>query len=238
MTRPLALITGASGIGLSIAKQLAPEYDLVVISQSELSLSLLKRQIEERFEQTTVTTFCMDLNEIQCIREQIPVFLENKKLDVIVNNAGVWYEEPFSTLTDEKVDRSINVNFTAPTELIRQCLPFMAIGNSCDRDSTIINICSISSRKTYVKGHYYAATKAALLSFTQCMFIEYQDQGIRFCAILPGLVDTPMHKNEEIDERCMLTPEFVAETVNYVINAPFPVTEITLMPRYSKAKKF
>jgi 3-oxoacyl-[acyl-carrier protein] reductase len=103
-------------------------------------------------------------------------------------------------------------------------------------EGAVINIGSISGKTGEPNGAAYSASKFGLIGFTQSLYEEVREYGIKVAVILPGFVDTPLiPPNRQLDRSKMIQPADVAQTVRYILaSAPTccPV-EITLRPQKS-----
>jgi short-subunit dehydrogenase len=101
-------------------------------------------------------------------------------------------------------------------------------------EGAIINIGSVSGKNGEANAAAYAASKFGLIGFTQSLYEEVRESGIKVAVILPGFVDTPLiPETKQLDRRKMIRPEDVAESVRFVLSASdacCPV-EITLRPQ-------
>jgi short-subunit dehydrogenase len=101
-------------------------------------------------------------------------------------------------------------------------------------EGAVINIGSISGKTGEANGAAYSASKFGLIGFTQSLYEEVREYGIKVAVILPGFVDTPLiPPNRQLDRSKMIQPADVAQTVRYILaSAPTccPV-EITLRPQ-------
>jgi len=152
-----------------------------------------------------------------------------------VNNAGWGKQAPVAKAGVADWDRTLDVNLRAPMLLTRLVLPTM-IGRE---NGAIINIGSIAGKSGEANASAYAASKFGLIGFTQSLFEEVREYGIKTSVILPGFVDTPLiPETRHLDRNKMIRPEDVAEAVLYVLRsgpACCPV-EITLRPQRSPYK--
>ena len=113
-------------------------------------------------------------------------------IDVLVNNAGIFYTKPFTDFTTEDFNELVSTNllgFLYITQLaVRQMLKQSA--------GSVVSIsASLADRPILgVNGSIPMITKGGLNSVTRNLAVEYAKQGIRFNAVAPGAVDTTMHK--------------------------------------------
>src|SRR5688572_13956581 len=108
MTRPLAVVTGASrGIGRAIALRLAPTHDVLAMARTRADLETLAKEIEGRGGQCRVAP--VDLRDSHAIGSA----LQGVDADVVVNNAGLGPIKPMTELTPDEWNAMVDVNFNA-----------------------------------------------------------------------------------------------------------------------------
>jgi 3-oxoacyl-[acyl-carrier protein] reductase len=208
--RPTAVVTGASrGVGHAIALRLASEYRIIALARDESRLDQLAEAI------TRAGGECRPIAVNLARREAIQRALTGLEADVLVNNAGVITKKPFTELTSEDWHTMVDVNFNALYHVTKEVLP----GMIANRRGHIINIASIAGRSAFVGGTCYAATKHAVLGFSESLMLEVREHGVKVSVLMPGSVATGMFA-PGTDTSWMLKPEDVAETVATVLNTP------------------
>lgn len=230
MSRKTIVITGASrGIGAQCAKLLATEdTHIILIAKDETHLQSVSEYCLEQG--ATVLTLSVDLQDMKAVDSLREYLAYQGRIDVLINNAGLWFEDNIMKGDMSLWDMAIDVNLNAPIHLTRLCLEWM------DKNSNIIFINSIAGRKSYYGGTNYCAGKWGLLGFAGALFEDVREKGIKVCSILPGSVNTDMHKDDvKLDAQKMIQPEDVAKTVQFILSMPSHVcpTEITLMPQFN-----
>lgn len=110
------------------------------------------------------------------------------KLDILVNNAGIWTEAAIEDMTDEILDRTIDVNLKGCFYTTSAAVPYM----KKQRSGNIIFVSSTAGQRGEALHSHYAATKGALISLTKSLCPELAACGIRINCVAPGWVDTDM----------------------------------------------
>lgn len=206
---PLAVITGASrGIGRAIALRLAPDYEIVAVARSDDALESLAQEIEARGGRCRPRV--VDVTDPVAVRAA----LAGIDAQVLVNNAGVGTNKPFVELTRDEWMRMVNVNFNALFD-VTQAL----VGPMIERQSGhIVFIGSISGRSAYPGGTCYAATKHAVMGFSESLMLELRESGVKVSIVNPGSVATNFSARS--DASWMLAADDVANAVADVLNTP------------------
>jgi 3-oxoacyl-[acyl-carrier protein] reductase len=212
MTRPLAIVTGASrGIGRAIALRLAGKYDILALARSRDALEMLAGEVRAKGSDCRIAA--LDLRDGDAIARA----LAGVDADVLVNNAGLGPMKPFLELTPEEWHSMVDVNFNALYHVTRAVLP----GMTKRRRGHVVIIGSIAARSAFVGGTCYAGTKHAAQGFVECLNLEVREQGVKVSIVNPGSVATAFSSRK--DESWMLSPEEVAESVAHVIDTPADV---------------
>ena len=183
----VAVVTGASkGIGAAIAKQLAAEGAKVVVNYSSSKQDADKVVDEIAKDGGKAIAVQANLSKQADIEH---LFADTKKafgrLDVLVNNAGVYEFSPLENVTEEHFHKHFNLNvlglILASQAAVRL---FDAAGGN------IVNISSIASIKGFPDGAIYSGTKGAVDAITRSLAAELGPRKIRVNAIRPGMVET------------------------------------------------
>jgi 3-oxoacyl-[acyl-carrier protein] reductase len=208
--RKTAVVTGASrGIGRAIAKHLATKWDVVAIARTMKELETLRREIESAG--GTCRPIQLDITDAQAVERA----LAGVEADVLVNNAGIGFLKPFKDLTLDEWRKTVDVNLNALFYVTRVVLP----GMMHRRAGHIITIGSLAGRNAFVGGSCYAATKHAVVGFSESLMLEVRDAGVRVSVIMPGSVATTFSPHQG-DTSWMLTADDVAEAVLYTLDQP------------------
>jgi 3-oxoacyl-[acyl-carrier protein] reductase len=227
----VALVTGAGrGIGKAVALSLARSgCRLVLAARTAAQLEGVQREIEGMGANSKILP--ADLMRDQDIENLVA---ESRRaygaVSFLVNNAGWGKRAPVAQMKVEDLDQTLRVNLRAPMLLAKHLLPDMIEKGA----GAIINIGSVSGKAGEANGAAYSASKFGLIGFTQSLYEEVREHGIKIAVILPGFVDTPMIPPvKHLDRSKMIQAEDVAQSVLYVLNSPptcCPV-EITIRPQ-------
>ena len=185
----IVLVTGATaGFGKAIAIKFAAHgYDVILNGRRTDRLAALEEEIKKTFE-TKVFTLPFDVRkrkEVETALNTLPH--EWKKIDVLVNNAGL--AQGLSTIQEGDVDDwevMIDTNLKGLLYVSRVVMPWMVEQNK----GHIINIGSIAGKEAYHRGNIYCATKFAVDAISKSMRIDLLPHGIKVTAINPGAAET------------------------------------------------
>jgi meso-butanediol dehydrogenase / (S,S)-butanediol dehydrogenase / diacetyl reductase len=184
----VAIVTGgASGIGLAAVRRLASEGAKVVLADiNEQHLDDAAAQLKAEGYGDVMTSVCNVGIEEQVDATVNAAYDRFRRLDIVVNNAGLMTFKPIAELTGDEWKRVLDVDLLGAFYFIKHAFLRMQPGGA------IVNVSSIHAIETSPLVAPYAAAKAALLSLTRTAAIEGKPKGIRVNAVLPGAIDTPM----------------------------------------------
>jgi 3-oxoacyl-[acyl-carrier protein] reductase len=210
MPNPIAVVTGASrGIGRAIALRLSKDYEVVAIARTKDDLDSLARDISQNG--GSCRPCVLDITDPHVVSKT----LREIDAQVLVNNAGVGYLKPFVELTRDEWTRMVNVNFNALFDVTRAVLPAMMARKS----GHIVVIGSIAGRSAFTGGTCYAATKHAVMAFTECLMLEVRDAGVKVSVVNPGSVATDFGSGSS-GKSWALGADDVADAVAHVLDTP------------------
>ena len=188
-TLKVALITGAStGIGAEFACQFAARgHDLVVVARSADRLNELAARLRAAHG-VEVTVLAMDLSLPDAARELWQRTDElGLEISVLVNNAGFGTHGDVADVDPQRLEDAVELNCRTVVGTTARYLPQMRARGA----GTIINVASIAAFQPLPKMAVYGASKAFVLSFTEALWAEEREHGVRVLAVCPGLTDTP-----------------------------------------------
>jgi uncharacterized protein len=183
-----ALVTGASsGIGEVFARELARRgANLVLAARTRSKLDALADEIRGATG-ATVEVVAIDLSGPGA-GAQLAAELEQAglEIDVLINNAGFGVFAPLHEADPKRIAEEVRLNVGALTELTCALLPSML---RRDRGA-IVNVASTAAFQPVPYMSVYGATKAYVLSFTEALWAETRNTGVRVTALCPGATDT------------------------------------------------
>lgn len=226
----VAIVTGgASGIGLSIAEKLLKNNYHVIISYNSSTDSA--RSLLEKYENLDI--FQIDLSNPENTQSLIDfAFSKYRKIDLLVNNAGVDLVKMINDTTFDDFDYIMKVNLYSPYFLAKGVAKHMIDA----KYGNIINISSILGITGGSCESAYSISKAGLDGLTKSLAQELGPSNIRVNSIAPGLIDTKMNSNLTTDEINNLvmdfpisrigTPDDIADLVLYLENAGYVTGQV------------
>jgi NAD(P)-dependent dehydrogenase (short-subunit alcohol dehydrogenase family) len=215
-----AIVTGASqGIGAGIVKAFVERGFNVVANSLKLS------QSTEVVASDRVALVEGDIGDpVTAARIVETAMSRFQSIDVLVNNAGIFFTRPFTDYTAEDFKSLVATNlggFLYVTQLaIKQMLAQKTSGS-------IVTITAALARNP-IRGVPAAVpmiTKGGLETVTQHLAMEYAKDGIRVNAVAPGVVNTPLHRNTPKDVMESLSPMGRPSTVKEIADAVLYLTD-------------
>jgi NAD(P)-dependent dehydrogenase (short-subunit alcohol dehydrogenase family) len=186
-----AIITGASGgIGAGLVEGfLGAGYNVVATSRDagrKLTAS------------DSLVLVDGDIGKQQTAAQTVEAAINNfGTIDVLVNNAGIFLTKPFTEFTTEDFEALVSTNLLGFFYITQRTVKEMLKRKS----GCVVSITAALADRPIAgeNGSISMITKGGLNSATQNLAVEYAKDGIRFNAVAPGVVDTPMHRNDPDD---------------------------------------
>ncbi len=237
----IALITGATaGIGEACAHVFAREgYNLLLTGRRAERLEYLAKQLTQQYGVDVATSVFDVRNKEQVIDNLEGLPEEWKKVDVLINNAGL--SQGLDPLQNGKYldwETMIDTNIKGLLYVSKVVSNWMII----NKTGHIINIGSIAGKEVYANGNVYCATKHAVDALNKGMRIDLLTHGIKVTGINPGAVETEFsevrfHGDKERAKKVYegftpLVAQDIAETIWFAASRPAHVNinELTVMP--------
>ena len=220
MAKRAALVTGGSGgIGLAIARRLAESgYAVTISGRREEKLIAAAETLAD--EDLKVEAVVADVTSEQAVVELVA---EHKRqwgrLDCLVNNAGIGIGQPVDQIQSKHFDLQMDVNVKALVIATRESVDMLKAAGDEHGKALIVNLASVAGKLYPGWLSIYAATKAAVISFSASTQKELGEFGVTSTAICPGFVATEMSEfaQEQIPPEKMMKPTDIAEAVSFLL---------------------
>lgn len=217
-----AFVTGSgSGIGRAIAKRLARESVVTIVSLSKENAEAVAFEIHR--EGGTASAVGSDLSTRKGVRDAISAAHElNGAIDILVNNVGIYPSGPFLDVSDQDWNQVMNVCLKSCFWCCQEALPDMIE----KQRGWVVNISSVDGKTPGPENSVYSAAKAALISLTRSLAAEMAVNNINVNAVAPGWVATPKilqgdrwkEAVRKIPSGRLAEPEEIADAVAFLVS--------------------
>jgi Short-chain alcohol dehydrogenase of unknown specificity len=213
------ILTGAgSGIGKGFARALAREGAILFLAGRNVA------NLEATAEEVRALGAIAHVVPTDVTKEDQVAALFQKalditgKIDIVINNAGVFDGGPIDELSLETWNHVVGVNLTGPFLGTREAMRIM----KQQRRGRIVNIGSISAQMPRLNSVPYTTTKHALVGLTKAAALEGRDYGVVVSCLHPGNVLTERRASSDApaDQEPMMTPDELAETLITMVTLP------------------
>lgn len=228
MTRPIAIVTGASsGIGAVYADRLAARgYDLIMVARDLERLRNAANRLTGKYAVAT-TPLPLDLGKRGDLDLLIKRIREDRDIELIVNSAGIGPSGTVLNSNEDDLDRMVYLNVN-----VLHALTIAAAKSFSQKGSgAIVNIASVVALMPERFNGSYAAGKAFVLSLTQALDVELKPNGVRIQAVLPGFTRTEIFERAGFDEAAI--PAGMMMDAGHMVDAAlagFDAGEVVTIP--------
>jgi NAD(P)-dependent dehydrogenase (short-subunit alcohol dehydrogenase family) len=216
-SKKVALVTGATkGIGKAIALGLSElEYQLVVVGRDKTDLEEVSNTINEN-SQIAPLIFQIDITDYAAVKEMVErVKSELGKIDVLVNNAGVYFDGTCDT-SEADFKKMLDINLTAQFVILQEVVPIM----KKQKSGYIFNVASRAGKIGFAGSGSCCASKFGLVGLSESLYKELVPLGIGVTALCPGWVNTKMavEAGTPLEEKEMIEPEDIFKTIQWLLS--------------------
>src|SRR5260221_8661787 len=213
--RLVAIVTGASsGMGLGITQALLERGYRVVANSRTISQS---RELKPSADLVLVDG---DIGKKETAVKLVDAALKHfDRIDLLVNNAGIYMPKPFTEYTPEDFEMMIGTNVAGYFFMTQQVVAQMLKQKS----GHIVSISTVLIDQPLASAHISLTvlTKSTIPAFSRALAMEYVADGIRANTISPGVVDTPMHANDDHELLKKLHPVPRLVQISEIVDALF-----------------
>jgi NAD(P)-dependent dehydrogenase (short-subunit alcohol dehydrogenase family) len=190
--RVVLISGGAQGIGLAIAQRFQCEGSRVALIDCDSKAGeVAAAQLTGRFPALPATFLHADVQRPAEVHSAIDAIRSGLgRVDILVNNAAIEIERPFSEIALEEWDSVLSVNLRGAFLLTQTALPLFP-----PEGGAIVNISSIHATRAFPNALPYACAKAGLIAMTRNLALELAPRHIRVNSVSPGYIDTRLWEN-------------------------------------------
>lgn len=233
---------GGSGIGLAGAVELARSGAHVVISGRDAGKldAAVKNAAERGAPDGSITAMALDVSDKASVARVAELIqTQFKRVDILVNSAGVNFPKRFWTETDaDTFEQVVAINLNGATF----CTLAVLKGMQARREGTVINVASFAGwHFSYLTGPAYIASKAGMMALSHSFNIEECVNGLRATALCPGEVATPILKKRpieptEAEKARMLQEDEMGRTIRFIAEMPphVCINELVITPVWNR----
>lgn len=210
MERIIIITGGSDGLGKAVAKRLKENNKVIIISKDEESLVKTSEEINCDYYVCDVTDYKQVNNTINNIIEKY------NKIDILINNAGVWLAGDLTETDYERISNCIDVNTKGPIYMTKAVLTSMYQ----NKEGLIINVCSQASFDSDDFSTVYNASKWAMRGFNRSIQKDVSKKGVKVTGFYPGFMQTDIFKKagNDYDTSTGLEVEKVAKAIEFIVN--------------------
>lgn len=212
------LVTGSTdGLGKVTALELARlGANVIVHGRNEVRIETMVKELQNLNRQGSYEGILCDFNQPESIAK---AFSSIKRLDVLINNAGLWWEGSTKDIPPAKISEVIRVDLEAPLLIICALLPVLEQAEFAQ----ILNVVSVAGIEIPFDYYHtaYTAAKFGLQGYTEALAKEYDNKNLRVMGFYPGGMETNIFVKAGNDyqkhEPWMFDPKESAETIIFML---------------------
>ena len=212
MEKIIVITGGSDGLGKTIALRLAENKNNKVIILAKNEEKLMNIAVEANLDYQ----LC-DVKDYTSVETAVQVVLKKYgKIDVLINNAGVWLAGDLTECTYDSISNCIDVNTKGSIYMTKAVLPSMYK----NKKGLIINVCSQLSFDNDDFSVVYNASKWAMRGFNRSIQKSASKKGVKVTGFYPGFMQTDLFKKagNDYDTSTGLETEKVAKAIDFIIN--------------------
>lgn len=210
------VITGGSdGLGKTLATYLSKDNNIIILATNEDKLKEVASQNNCNYKICDVRNYSIVESTINDIVNEFG------KIDVLINNAGLWIQEELDFNNSDRIQSVVDVNLLGVINCSKAVIPFM----KQNKDGLIVNINSQAGINHKAERVVYNATKWGVTGFSKSLQDEVAKYGIRVTNVMPGMMKTDMFSKLNIEKNMAngVDTKEVARLIKFIIDTPADV---------------
>lgn len=210
--KTIVITGGSDGLGKTLTEYLSKENNVIILATNEDKMKEVAQKNNCGYKVCDVSDFDMAKNSIDEILEK------NHKIDVLINNAGLWIQEELDENDSDRIKSVIEVNLLGTINVSKAVISSMKE----NKDGLIININSQAGINHKAERVVYNASKWGVTGFSKSLQDEVAKYGIRVTDVLPGMMKTDMFNKLNITKNMEngLDTKEVARLIQFIIDTP------------------
>lgn len=212
MKKVIVITGGSDGLGKTLATYLSKDNNVIILATNEEKLKEVASQNNCKYK-------VCDVKDYSIVEATInDIINEFEKIDILINNAGLWIQEELDQNDSERINSVVDVNLLGVINCSKAVIPIM----KQHRDGLIMNINSQAGINHKAERVVYNATKWGVTGFSKSLQDEVAKYGIRVTNIMPGMMKTDMFNKMNIQKNMEngIDTKEVARLVQFIIDTP------------------
>lgn len=213
--KTIVITGGSDGLGKTLTETFAKENNVIILATNEEKMNLVAKENNCSYK------VCDVINYEKVEKAISEIIEEYNKIDVLINNAGLWIQEELDTNDSDRIKSVIEVNLLGTINVSKAVLPSM----KANKDGLIININSQAGINHKAERVVYNASKWGVTGFSKSLQDEVAKYGIRVTDVMPGMMKTEMFSRMNIEKNMAngLDTKEVARLIQFIIDTPSDV---------------
>ena len=215
MKKTIVITGGSDGLGKTLTETFSKENNVIILATNEEKMKLVS-------ENNNCSYKICDVRNYDIVEKTINEILkEYNKVDVLINNAGLWIQEELDVNDSNRIKEVIDVNLLGTINVSKAVIPSMKE----NKDGLIININSQAGINHKAERVVYNASKWGVTGFSKSLQDEVAKYGIRVTDVMPGMMKTEMFSKMNITKNMAngLDTKQVARLIQFIIDTPSDV---------------
>ena len=213
--KTIVITGGSDGLGKTLTETFSKENNVIILATNEEKMKLVA-------EENNCSYKVCDVSDYEIVEKAISEIIEEyNKIDVLINNAGLWIQEELDKNDSDRIKSVIEVNLLGTINVSKAVIPSMKE----NRDGLIININSQAGINHKAERVVYNASKWGVTGFSKSLQDEVAKYGIRVTDVMPGMMKTEMFSKMNIEKNMAngLDTKEVARLIQFIIDTPSDV---------------